>query len=143
MLNKPCMARPSSNAVHLANRRLAAALVLLGLLLQAAAPYLPMPSLAAGNPAAGPGIQAASGWVPICLSQAFEETKSDGPQAPHPADCPACLVMAQATATLVPSVPPLPRPPAIAHTAAEPWQQANSDLAVAAGFSSRAPPAFA
>lgn len=137
------MARPSTNAVHLANRRLAAALVLLGLLLQAAAPYLPMPALAAGSRADETIVQAASGWVPVCLSQAFGEPRPDRQQAPHPTDCPACLVMAQAAATLAPGAPPLPLPSVFGDVATTPWQQPGSEIAVAAGFSSRAPPALA
>lgn len=137
------MARPSTNAVHLANRRLAAALVLLGLLLQAAAPYLPMPALAAGSPAAGAIVEAASGWVPVCLSRAFGEPRPDRQQAPHPADCPACLVMAQAAATLAPGAPSLPLPSEFGAVATTPGQQPDSGIAVPAGFSSRAPPASA
>lgn len=133
------MATPTTqDPVHLVNRRLAAALVLLGLLLQAAAPYLAMP--VGGRLAAGPAIQASAGWVPICLSRALGGRDPDQRQAPHPADCPACLVMAQAVAILAPGVPLLPTPLALELAAALRWQQPHADIAASAGFSSRAPP---
>jgi hypothetical protein len=121
-----------------ANRRLAAALVLIGLFMQAIAPYLPMPvmggrtswdlavaALESGDPA----------WLPSCLSP-----RDAGGGAPHLGDCPVCLVVQQASTTLAPDALALPMPVAVLRARPALWQQAQRAAPVPQGFSSRAPP---
>ncbi|HWA49772.1 MAG TPA: DUF2946 family protein [Dongiaceae bacterium] len=119
-------------AIARANRRLAAALVVLGLVMQMVAPYLPMPAMG--------GLTSWDlAWLPIC------ETPQSGTDRPgdaqhHQGDCAACLVMQQAGATLAPDLAIVPVPLAVQAVAPTLWQQASLPAAMAAAFSSRAPP---
>ena len=127
------MSSPSArHAASRANRRLAAALMLIGIVMQMLAPYLPMPAMG--------GLTSWDlAWLPICASPQTDADHQRDAQH-HFGDCAACLVMQQAGATLAPDAPVVP----IARTAqaAVPalWQQASLQAATAAAFSSRAPP---
>src|SRR5688572_1254375 len=111
-------------AASRANRRLAAALVLVGLFMQMLAPYLPMPAMG--------GLTSWDlAWLPICASpQSGADHQRDAQH--HLGDCTACLVMQQAGATLAPDMATVPVP--LAAQAATPalWQQAQQRTAVAA-----------
>lgn len=135
-------ARPSHSLAR-ANRRLAAALVLIGLFVQAMAPYLPMPGMGgriAWDFASAALAGADVAWLPSCLSP----PAGAGDGAPNPAthlgDCPACLVMQLAGATLLPNA--FEQPVQLAALDERPviWQQAPRSAATSEGFSSRAPP---
>ena len=119
-------------AASRANRRLAAALVLIGLFMQMLAPYLPMPAMG--------GL---TSWdlalLPLCTSPQSDRG-GDGDTQHHLGDCAACLVMQQAGATLAPDVPPL-RMPVLAQAIAPALRQhALRAAPTTEGFSSRAPP---
>lgn len=120
------------HAASRANRRLAAALVVLGLFMQMVAPYLPMPAMG--------GLTSWDlAWLPICESpQSGADGQRDAQH--HQGDCAACLVMQQAGATLAPSLAVIPVPLATQAVAPTLWQQASLPAAIAAAFSSRAPP---
>jgi hypothetical protein len=124
-------AQPHPAAIR-TNRRLAAALVVLGLFMQMLAPYLPMPAMG--------GL---TSWdlasLPICASSQTDAEHQRDPQHHH-GDCVACLVMQQAGATLAPGLPDVPVPLAAQLVVPAPWQQAALPAAIAAAFSSRAPP---
>jgi hypothetical protein len=124
----------SSRAIAQANRRLAAALVVLGLFMQMVAPYLPMPAMG--------GLTSWDlAWLPICESpQSGADHQRDAQH--HQGDCAACLVMQQAGATLAPDLPDVPAPFVAQAAAPSLWQQASLPAATAASFSSRAPPLF-
>lgn len=124
-------AQPHPAASH-ANRRLAAALVLIGLFMQMLAPYLPMPAMG--------GLTSWDlAWLPICESpQSGGDHKRDTQH--YQGDCAACLVMQQAGATLAPDLPDVPVPLAAQVVVPALWQQASLPAAIAAAFSSRAPP---
>jgi hypothetical protein len=132
-----------SQSLARANRRLAAVLVLIGLFIQAMAPYLPMPGMGgriawdfAGAALAGGQVA----WLPSCLSpQAGEGDGAPNP-ATHLGDCPACLVMQLAGATLLPNA--FEQPVQLAALGERPviGQQAPRLAAPSEGFSSRAPP---
>lgn len=123
-----------SRAIARANRRLAAALVMLGLVMQMVAPYLPMPAMG--------GLTSWDlAWLPICESpQSGADRQRDSQH--HQGDCAACLVMQQAGATLAPETLAVPVPLGIQGVAPTLWQQASLPAATAASFSSRAPPLF-
>lgn len=128
------MSNPSArHAVFRANRRLAAALVLIGLFMQMLAPYLPMPAMG--------GL---TSWdvagLPICASPQTDADREGNAQH-HLGHCAACLVMQQAGAALAPDGPVVPVP--LSARAAPPalWQQTQLQAAITASFSSRAPPA--
>mgnify|MGYP000856865909 FL=1 len=126
-----------------ANRRIAAAVVLLGLLLQALSPYLPMPAMGGGT-SWDVAVSGGVAWLPTCLSprdDADAGRSSSG--SPHPGDCAVCLVMQQAGATLAPASFEMPVPVAFLRAAPAPWQQVPGGSPPADGFSSRAPPHFA
>lgn len=140
--------RPGSPLIR--RRHFAALLVLLGLVIQAMAPYLPMPAtggrtswdllgaaLAQGEPAGEPA------WLPICLSPRSGDQDGSKNPAPHPGDCAVCLVMQQAGATLAPDVPALALPAVVPRAMPALWQQAQRSTPIAEGFSSRAPPRLA
>jgi hypothetical protein len=113
------------------NRRIAAALVLLGLLMQAVAPYLPMPAMG-GFTSWELMAQA------ICADgQPGADHRDD---QTHHGDCAACLVMQQASATLAPDAIEIPLPVATLSGQPALWQQAQLSAPLAEGFSSRAPP---
>lgn len=129
--------RPSQSVAR-SNRRLAVALVLLGLFMQGIAPYLPMPGMGGGEPGA------AFAWLPRCLvPQAGTADTGSTSGGLHRGDCAACLVMQQAGSTLPPPVAALPLPAAVLRGAAPLWQQAQSAVPNREGFSSRAPPRLA
>lgn len=114
------------------NRRLAAALVLIGLFMQMLAPYLPMPAMG--------GLTSWDlAWLPVCASPQTDADRQRDTQT-HQANCGACLVMQQAGATLAPDVLAVPAPPAAQAAPPALWQQAQLHAAIAASFSSRAPP---
>jgi hypothetical protein len=124
----------SSRAIARANRRLAAALVLVGLFMQMLAPYLPMPAMG--------GLTSWDlAWLPICASPQTDADHERNAQH-HLGDCAACLVMQQAGATLAPDMPSVPVPGAAQVVAPALWQQASLQAAITAAFSSRAPPLF-
>jgi hypothetical protein len=127
------MSNPSAcQAVSRANRRLAAALVLIGLFLQMLAPYLPMPAMG--------GLTSWDlAWLPVCASPQTDADR-EGNSQHHSGDCAACLVMQQAGATLAPDILAVPVPLSIEAAPPAPWQQAQLHAAIAASFSSRAPP---
>lgn len=119
-------------AASRANRRLAAALVLIGLFMQMLAPYLPMPAMG--------GLTSWDlAWLPICASP---QSDPDGDRdiQHHLGDCAVCLVMQQACATLAPDAPALPMPVLAQSVAPALWQQAFGAASATEGFSSRAPP---
>ena len=123
------MSRP---AVTRANRRLAAALVLIGLFMQMLAPYLPMPAMG--------GL---TSWdlagLPICASPQ-SDADADRDASHRLGDCAACLVIQQAGATLAPDMPAIPAPLSTQAVMPALRQQAQLPTAIAASFSSRAPP---
>ncbi len=128
---------PHRSAIH-SNRRLAVVLVLLGLVMQGVAPYLPMPAMG------GSASETAFAWVPRCLAaQAGAEDAGSNPGGPHPGDCAACLVMQQAAASLAPSSAVLPLSIAAAQAASPLLQPAQRAAPSRDGFSSRAPPRLA
>jgi hypothetical protein len=125
---------PRRSAIR-SNRRLAVALVLLGLFMQGLAPYLPMPGM--GGAKSG----AVFAWLPRCLvpqSGAADAGSTSG--GLHRGDCAACLVMQQAGSALPPPLATLPLPAAVLRAAPPPWQQAQRSAPSREGFSSRAPP---
>ena len=119
------------SVVSCTNRRLAAALVVLGLFMQMLAPYLPMPAMG--------GLTSWDlAWQSICASpQSDAERQRD---THHLGECATCLVMQQAGATLAPVAPAMPMPAVAQAVAPTLWQQARLSTAAAAAFSSRAPP---
>jgi hypothetical protein len=121
-----------ARAIVRANRRLAAALVMLGLVMQMLAPYLPMPAMG--------GLTSWDlAWLPTCESpQSGADHQRDAQH--HQGDCAACLVMQQAGATLAPEMPQVPVPFVAQAAAPTLWQQAALPAALTAAFSSRAPP---
>lgn len=127
-----------------ANRRIAAAVVLLGLFLQALSPYLPMPTMGGGTSWDMDGATIAGGavaWLPTCLSPRDDADDDKSPSGlRHSGDCAVCLVMQQAGATLAPASFDLSVPVAFLRAAPAPWQQALRAAPSADGFSSRAPP---
>lgn len=124
-------AQPHPAAIR-TNRRLAAALVVLGLFMQMLAPYLPMPAMG--------GLTSWDlAWLPICESPQSGADRQRDTQH-HQGDCAACLVMQQAGATLAPDLPDVLVPLAAQLVVPAPWQQAALPAAIAAAFSSRAPP---
>jgi hypothetical protein len=127
------MSNPSAcHAASRANRRLAAALVVLGLFMQMLAPYLPMPAMG--------GLTSWDlAWLPICASPQTDADHQRDAQH-HLGDCAACLVMQQAGATLAPVAPALPMPVTAQLVAPALWQQAQLPESTAEAFSSRAPP---
>ncbi len=129
-----------------ANRRIAAAVVLLGLVLQALAPYLPMSAMGGRTSWEVNGL-ARSGdavvWPPTCLSPRNGDADGSRPGGPHPGDCAICLVVQQAGATLAPASFDFSVPVAFLRGAPAPWQQAPGRSPPADGFSSRAPPHIA
>ncbi len=127
------MSNPSArHAIARANRRIAAALVVLGLFMQMLAPHLPMPAMG--------GLTSWDlAWLPICASPQTDADHQRDAQH-HQGDCAACLVMQQAGATLAPDVPVVPIPIVVPAVAPTLWQQASLPAAIAAAFSSRAPP---
>jgi hypothetical protein len=127
------MSNPSArHAASRANRRLAAALVLIGLFMQMLAPYLPMPAMG--------GLTSWDlAWLPICTSPQTDADREGNAQH-HLGDCAACLVMQQAGATLAPIAPALPMPVTAQRVAPALWQQAQLPAPTAEAFSSRAPP---
>jgi hypothetical protein len=132
-----------SRSLTRSNRRLAAALILLGLLMQAVAPYLPMPAM--GSRTAWDLTAAAlsgdnDAWLPGCLSPRPIGTEGPIKRAPHPGDCAACLVMQQAGSTQPPELPAVPLPAIASRAASSLWQQAAHVAPRGDGFSSRAPP---
>ncbi|HNB25436.1 MAG TPA: hypothetical protein PLR41_00625 [Alphaproteobacteria bacterium] len=141
--------RQHRSARHMAhaNRRIAAAVLMLGLFLQALSPYLPMPAMGGGTSwdmtgAALSGTAVA--WLPICLSPRDDgDAGAPTPGAPHPGDCAVCLVMQQAGATLAPAAFDLPVPHVSLRAEATPRQQLPRAAPSDEGFSSRAPPRLA
>lgn len=120
------------NRATYANRRLAAALVVIGLFMQMLAPYLPMPAMG--------GLTSWDlAWLPICASPQTDADHERDAQH-HLGDCAACLVMQQAGATLAPDVPTVPVPLGVRAAPPALWQQAQLQAAMTASFSSRAPP---
>lgn len=114
------------------NRRLAAALVLIGLFMQMLAPYLPMPAMG--------GLTSWDfAWLPICASPQTDADR-DRDIRHHLGDCAACLVMQQAGATMAPEIPPVPVRLSTQVVAPALWQQALATAPTAGAFSSRAPP---
>lgn len=134
--------RPSRSLTR-SNRRLAAALILLGLLMQAVAPYLPMPAMG-GRTTWDLTAAALSGdvdaWLPGCLSP--RPIGNEGPikRAPHPGDCAICLAMQQAGSGQPPELAAMPLPAAGSRAVSLPWQLAAHVETRGDGFSSRAPP---
>lgn len=117
-----------------ANRRLAAALVLIGLFMQMLAPYLPMPAM-------GGLTSWEIAWLPICAApQSDLGGDAQHRMGRHLGDCAACLVMQQAGATLAPEVPAMPLPLLAQSVPPTLWQQARLIAQVTEAFSSRAPP---
>ena len=122
----------SSRAIARANRRLAAALVVFGLFMQMLAPYLPMPAMG--------GLTSWDlAWLPVCASPQTDADHQRDTQHHH-GDCAACLVMQQAGGTLAPDELAVPVPSAAPAARPALWQQAQLQAAIAAPFSSRAPP---
>lgn len=138
--NRPCRSLTRSN------RRLAAALILLGLLMQAAAPYVPMPAMG-GRTAWDLTAAAMSGdsdnWLPICLSSRPVGDKDPIKGVPHPGDCAVCLAMQQAGSGQPPELPAMPQPAVASRATVLPWQQVLNAELRSDGFSSRAPPVMA
>lgn len=129
-----------------ANRRLAAAVLMLGLLLQALAPYLPMPAMGGGTSwdMTDVAFSGAAAWLPTCLSpRADGDDGVPTPGAAHPGDCAVCLVMQQAGATLAPAAFDLSVPGIFQRAESSPRQQLPHAAPSGEGFSSRAPPRLA
>lgn len=133
-------AAPRTPARARTDRSLAVALIALGLVLQALAPYLPMPAMDRQ------GVGGTAGFIaglPICLSGATPSEGKPSPSAPHPGDCAACLVMAQAGATLVPALAEFAPPSLDGREAGAAARSLPARAAPAGAFSSRAPPVSA
>lgn len=137
----PHLAVPHRAVPRTRNRRLAVLLALLGLLMQGVAPYLPMPAMDGG--AAEPRIAGFIAGLPICLSARPVADGNRAPSAPHPGDCAACLVMAQAGATLVPALAEFAPPSLDGREAGAAARSLPARAAPAGAFSSRAPPVSA